>query len=184
MEKLIILDRDGVINFDSDNYIKSIDEGQPEPGAIEAISLLTKAGFNIVVATNQSGISRGYYSHQTLNQMHNKLRSLCAETGGKISGIFYCPHGPDDGCECRKPKPGLFKKIEAFFSHPLNDTFAIGDSFRDLEAARLASANPILVLTGKGKKTKQNHATELDRHNIPVKHSLLDAAQYVIQCCK
>lgn len=181
MEKLVILDRDGVINFDSDAYIKTEDEWQPEPGSIEAIALLTRAGFKIVVATNQSGISRGYYSHQTLNLMHNKLRRLCAETGGKISGIFYCPHGPDNNCECRKPKPGLFNNIEAYFSCPLNKIFAVGDSFRDLEAAHLAKASPILVLTGKGQKTLQSHAQEIKTRRIPVKQNLLDAAHFVIQ---
>ena len=179
LDKLIVLDRDGVINLDSDNYIKTVDEWIPEVGSIEAIAKLTSCGFTIVIATNQSGISRGYYSHQTLNEMHNKLRQLCAEQGGKISAIFYCPHGPDDNCSCRKPKPGLFTHIEKYYSTSLNNVYTIGDSYRDLEAGLKVSVKPILVLTGKGKKTLAEKAKELKAYNIPIKKNLLDAVEYV-----
>ncbi len=179
MEKLIVLDRDGVINLDSDNYIKTVDEWQPEEGSIEAIARLTSHGFKIIVATNQSGISRGYYSHQTLNEMHNKLRQLCAEQGGKISAIIYCPHGPDDNCSCRKPNSGLFTKMAEYYQTSLCGVYTIGDSYRDLEAGIKVSVKPILVLTGKGKKTLAEKATELKAHNIPIKNNLLDAVEYV-----
>lgn len=151
--KLIILDRDGVINEDSDNYIRSPEEFIPIPGSIEAISRLHRAGFSIAVATNQSGIARGYYDIDTLNRMHEKLAQLLAAHGGQIDGIFYCPHGPDDQCECRKPKPGLLLDIKTRFNTVLQDVPIVGDSLRDLQAARSVGAKPILVRTGKGERT-------------------------------
>ena len=151
--KLIILDRDGVINQDSDNYIKSPEEFIPLPGSLEAISRLHRAGYTITVATNQSGISRGYFDIDTLNRMHEKLYQLLAVHGGQIDGIFYCPHGPDDNCECRKPKPGLLLDIKSRFNTVMQDVPVIGDSLRDLQAARSVGAKPILVKTGKGART-------------------------------
>lgn len=184
MEKIIILDRDGVINLDSDNYIKSVEEWVPEQDSIKAITELTDHGFKIFVATNQSGISRKFYSHNTLNAMHNKLRQLCAEAGGKISGIVYCPHGPDDNCSCRKPKPGLFEKIEAQITTPMSEIFTVGDSFRDLEAGLTAGAKPILVLTGKGERTLEEKSEALKDNAIPIKKNLLEAARHVIAASK
>jgi D-glycero-D-manno-heptose 1,7-bisphosphate phosphatase len=153
MLKLIVLDRDGVINEDSDDYIKAPEEFIPIPGSLEAIARLTQAGWRVVVATNQSGVARGYYDLATLQRIHDKLHRLLAPLGGQIEAIFYCPHGPDDGCECRKPKPGLLRDIEARLQVSLQGVPAIGDSLRDLEAAQAVGAAPMLVRTGKGERT-------------------------------
>ena len=154
--KLIILDRDGVINEDSDAYIKSVDEFIPLPGSLEAIARLKKAGYTIAVATNQSGIARGYFDEATLAAMHDKLAHLLDEQGGEIDYIAYCPHGPDDKCDCRKPLPGLLKEISTHFNIELTNVPIIGDSLRDLQSARSVGAYPILVKTGKGKRTLEN----------------------------
>ncbi|TDF83229.1 D-glycero-beta-D-manno-heptose 1,7-bisphosphate 7-phosphatase [Pseudomonas sp. H9] len=151
--KLLILDRDGVINQDSDAYIKSLDEWIPIPGSIEAIAQLSKAGWTVAVATNQSGIARGYYDLATLESMHARLRMLVAEQGGEVGLIVYCPHGPDEGCECRKPKPGMLRTIAAHYQVDLAGLWFVGDSKGDLEAALTVDAQPILVKTGKGEKT-------------------------------
>ena len=155
--KLIILDRDGVINYDSDDYIKTVDEWIPLPGSMEAIGKLTKAGYTIAVATNQSGIARGYFSEETLNKMHDKMIKLAAEHGGKFAHIAYCPHGPDDNCDCRKPLPGLIHQIEAALNFSAKDCYMVGDSYRDLEAGMAADMKPVLVLTGKGERTLEKH---------------------------
>ena len=154
--KLIILDRDGVINQDSDSFIKSAEEFVPIEGSLEAIARLAQSGYSIAIATNQSGIARGFYDIDTLNSMHEKLRRLLAPFGGHIDAIFYCPHGPDDNCNCRKPKPGMFDEIKQRFGIELYDVFAVGDSLRDLQAAQAAGANPVLVKTGKGARTLAN----------------------------
>jgi len=159
--KLIILDRDGVINEDSDSYIKSPEEFIPLPGSLEAIARLHRAGYTIAVATNQSGISRGYFDIDTLNLMHEKLHRLLQALGCKIDGIFYCPHGPDDHCECRKPKPGLLQDIQSRFKIDLRDVPVVGDSLRDLQAAQAVGATPILVRTGKGERTIAKNDKEL-----------------------
>ncbi len=151
--KLIILDRDGVINQDSDNFIKSVDAFIPLPGSVEAIARLNQAGYRVAIATNQSGIARGYYDLDTLNAMHDKLRSELATHGGSIDMIAFCPHGPDDSCECRKPKPGMYQAIAKRFDVSLRDVPVIGDSLRDLQAAQQVDAKPILVRTGKGERT-------------------------------
>ena len=169
--KLIILDRDGVINEDSDDYIKSTEEFIPINGSLEAIARLNQSGYSIAIATNQSGISRGFYTIDTLNSMHEKLRRLLAPFGGHIDAIFYCPHGPDDNCNCRKPKTGMFDEIKQRFSLDLYDVFAVGDSLRDLQAAQAAGANPVLVKTGKGMRTLEK-ADNLD--SIPVFNNLAD----------
>lgn len=156
--KLIVLDRDGVINEDSDDYIKSPDEFVPIPGSLEAIAKLTQAGWRVVVATNQSGIARGYYDLGTLQQIHDKLHRLLAALGGQVEAIFFCPHGPDDHCDCRKPRPGLFREIEQRLQLSLRDVPAVGDSLRDLQAAEAVGALPILVRTGKGERTLINGA--------------------------
>ncbi len=151
--KLVILDRDGVINHDSENFIKSPEEWQPIDGSIEAIARLSKAGYTIAVATNQSGIARGYYDIATLNQMHDKMHSLVRQGGGKVDAVYYCPHGPDDGCTCRKPGTGMFERIREHFQQSLTGTVVIGDSLRDLEAADAMQCKPVLVRTGKGERT-------------------------------
>nr|WP_314875326.1 D-glycero-beta-D-manno-heptose 1,7-bisphosphate 7-phosphatase [uncultured Pseudomonas sp.] len=151
--KLLILDRDGVINHDSDAYIKSLEEWIPIAGAIEAIAQLSKAGWTVAVATNQSGIARGYYSLQTLEAMHTRLRELVAEQGGELGLVVFCPHGPDEGCACRKPKPGMLEAIAAHYQAELPGVWFVGDSKGDLEAALAVGAQPVLVKTGKGERT-------------------------------
>lgn len=151
--KLIILDRDGVINHDSDAYIKSVDEWLPIEGAIEAIARLHHAGWTVAVATNQSGLARGYYDEATLHAMHDKLRSLLAEQDAEIGLIAFCPHGPDDGCDCRKPLPGMLQQISGHYRTDLDAVWFVGDSLRDLQAAVAVGAQPVLVKTGKGAET-------------------------------
>ena len=151
--KLLILDRDGVINQDSDAYIKSLDEWIPIPSAITAIARLSKAGWTVAVATNQSGVARGYYDLATLESMHQRLRDLVAEQGGELGLVVYCPHGPDEGCDCRKPKPGMLLQIAQHYSADLRGTWFVGDSRGDLEAALAVDCQPVLVKTGKGERT-------------------------------
>lgn len=152
--KLVILDRDGVINQDSDDYIKSEEEWIPLPGSIEAIARLCRAGFKVAVATNQSGLGRGYFSIAELDAMHAKLRRLVAEAGGRIDSIHFCPHKPEDGCSCRKPKPELLDAISSELGVGLEGTPLVGDSLRDLEAGLARGCTPILVRTGKGRATE------------------------------
>ena len=151
--KLVVLDRDGVINLDSDQYIKSPQEWKPIPGSLEAIARFTQAGFRVVVATNQSGLGRGLFDMATLNAMHDKMHKAVSELGGRIDAVFFCAHAQDAGCACRKPKPGMFLEIAGRFNVALADVRAIGDSLRDLQAASAAGARPVLVLTGKGAQT-------------------------------
>ena len=152
--KLVILDRDGTINQDSDQYIKSPAEWKPIPGSLEAIARLTQGGWRIVVATNQSGIARGLFDMATLNAIHAEMHRAVNQIGGRIDAIFFCPHAADSNCECRKPKPGMLHEIAARLSVELEGVPMIGDSLRDVEAAATARAKPYLVLTGKGKKTR------------------------------
>ena len=153
-QKLVILDRDGVINHDSDAYIKSLAEWIPYPSAISAIARLTQAGFTVAVATNQSGIARGYYDEATLRAMHERLKMLVAAEGGHIAHIAYCPHGPDDQCDCRKPLPGLLTDIQqTLMLSSLQGSWMVGDSLRDLQAGEAVGCRSILVKTGKGEKT-------------------------------
>jgi D-glycero-D-manno-heptose 1,7-bisphosphate phosphatase len=151
--KLVILDRDGVINKDSDHYIKSPDEWQPLPGSIEAISRLTQAGYRVVVATNQSGVGRGLFDMATLNAIHDKMHKAVNQAGGRIEAVFYCPDTDAASSPCRKPNPGMFHAIAERFNAALEGLPAVGDSLRDLQAAAAVGARPILVLTGKGRKT-------------------------------
>ena len=153
--KLVILDRDGTINQDSDQYIKSPSEWKPIPGSLEAIARLTQAGWRIVVATNQSGIARGLFDMSTLNAIHAELHRAVNLAGGRIDAIFFCPHAADSNCECRKPKPGLLREIAARMDVGLAGVPMVGDSLRDLQAAAAVGAKPYLVLTGKGKKTRE-----------------------------
>ena len=154
--KMIILDRDGVINEDT-HYIKSPKEWIPIPGSLEAIAALNNAGYTVVVATNQSGIARGYFDEQALAAIHQTMTQALNAFGAKIDRLFYCPHGPDDGCNCRKPKPGLFQQIAQTYDISLKDAIAVGDSLRDIQAAQAVGATPILVLTGKGSTTLTQH---------------------------
>lgn len=152
--KIIILDRDGVINQDSDNFIKTVDEFIPLPGSVKAIAKLKHAGYQVYIATNQSGIFRGYYDVTTLNKMHDKLDSLLKEHNVKIDGIEFCPHGPDDNCDCRKPKAGMYINIAKHAGlSDYSKIIVVGDSLRDLQAAQAINAKPHLVRTGKGERT-------------------------------
>lgn len=158
--KLVILDRDGVINEDSDAYIKTPGEWQALPGSLDAIARLSRAGWRVVVATNQSGLARGLFTMDTLNAIHSKMRRELAEAGGHIDAIFICSHGPDDGCRCRKPAAGLFEDIARRYEVGLANVPAVGDSLRDLQAAVSQGCAPWLVRTGKGLGT-------LERGGLP-----------------
>ena len=151
--KTILLDRDGVINRDSDDFIKSVDEWQPIPGSLEAIALLHRHGYRVVVLTNQSGVARGLFSLATLNELHRHMLDETKKKGGLIEAVFFCPHGPDDNCSCRKPATGMFRDVADRLKIEMSGVPAVGDSMRDLQAARDVGALPILVKTGKGKRT-------------------------------
>lgn len=158
--KLIILDRDGVINHDADDYIKNSDEWRPIRGSIEAICRLSQAGYSVVVASNQSGLGRGLFSEFDLASTHELMCSLVAEQGGEIAGVFFCPHAPDEGCACRKPNTGLLEQMETEFSTSVADCWFIGDSEKDIDTALAKGCKPILVLSGKGSKTRGSLSEE------------------------
>ena len=151
--KLVVLDRDGVINHDSAEYIKNPAEWKPIPGSLDAIARLNQDGYRVVIATNQSGIGRGLFDMATLNAIHDKMHKALTHAGGRIDAVFYCPHAQDSDCQCRKPKPGLLHDIAHRFNADLAGVPCIGDALRDLQAAEQVGAQPILVLTGKGKRT-------------------------------
>ena len=156
--KLVILDRDGVINQDSDLYIKSPDEWKPIPGSLAAIARLNQQGYRVVVATNQSGIGRGLFEMDTLNAIHDKMLRAAAQVGARIDAVFFCPHTNADHCECRKPEPGMLREIAARYNTDLTGVPVIGDSMRDLQVAVAVGAQPMLVLTGKGSITAREPA--------------------------
>jgi D-glycero-D-manno-heptose 1,7-bisphosphate phosphatase len=151
--KLIVLDRDGVINHDSEQFIKSPDEWRAIPVSLEAIARLNQAGYRVVVATNQSGVGRGLFGMTTLTEIHEKMFKALNLVGGRIDAVFYCPHAANSNCDCRKPKPGMLQKIGSRFGVDMQGVPAVGDGLRDLQAAHAIGARPILVLTGKGEKT-------------------------------
>lgn len=177
--KLIILDRDGVINHDSDQFIKSPAEWQPIDGSMDAIAFLTQAGYTLAVASNQSGIARGYFTVQTLNEMHTKMHKLVRQAGGEISGIWFCPHTADSQCNCRKPKTGMILDILDRFQAEASETYLVGDSLRDLQAITHVGGKPILVKTGKGMKTLEKERENLPE-NIQIFDNLLAFAKYLI----
>lgn len=175
--KLVILDRDGVINRDSANFIKNPNEWIPIPGSLEAIVLLNQSGFRIAIATNQSGIARGLFDMTTLNAINDKMYRALGQMGGRIDAMFYCPHAADDNCNCRKPKTGMIEDIGRRFSLKLSEVYGIGDSLRDLQAFSNAGCKPILVRSGKGEET-------LAQGNLPKKTlifaDLAEATQHII----
>lgn len=173
--RLVILDRDGVINRESAEFVKSAAEWEPLPGSMEALGLLSKAGFTVAIATNQSGLGRGLFRRRDLYNMHRKLRRLAAAHGGAIDRIVYCPHLPEDGCNCRKPKPGLLLRLAGHYGIPLENVPVVGDSLRDLEAAMAAGAKPVLVLTGNGVRTRR--ALEKDARSVDTYDNLLAFAE-------
>ncbi|MGQ9424822.1 D-glycero-beta-D-manno-heptose 1,7-bisphosphate 7-phosphatase [Gilvimarinus sp. F26214L] len=177
---LVIIDRDGVINYDSDHYVKSAAEFQPIPGSLEAIAKLSQAGFTVAVATNQSGLGRGLFELEDLEAMHEKLTMLLHGLGGELGGIFYCPHLPDDDCDCRKPRSGLITAIEAELGMSARGAPLVGDSQRDLEAALSKGCDPILVRTGKGSKTLRNMPESL-RQRVKILDDLSAAADYILE---
>ena len=174
MSTLVILDRDGVINQDSDAYVKSVDEWIPIPGSAAAIARLCKAGYQVAVATNQSGLARGYFSSDDLDAMHAKMTALVEAEGGSFAHIAWCPHGPDDNCDCRKPLPGLIDQIEQALGVSAAGAPIIGDSLRDLEAGIARNCVPVLVRTGKGLKSEPKLAQHPSLANAQVVNSLAD----------
>lgn len=181
--KPIILDRDGVINLDSDDYIKSPEEWEPIKGSLEALGKLTAAGYSIFVITNQSGVSRNLFTIGTLMRIHHKMIDAAKPYGGQIAAILYCPHGPDDGCDCRKPKPGLFSELAERINQSLDGVPAVGDSIRDLQAAHASGAQPILVKTGKGRKSVNALAKDPDLAELadtPVFKNLSDYVTHLL----
>jgi D-glycero-D-manno-heptose 1,7-bisphosphate phosphatase len=174
--KLIILDRDGVINKDSDLYIKSPDEWIPLPGSLEAIARLNQWGYRVVVCTNQSGIGRGLFGMDTLNAIHEKMIKAAAHAGGTIEAIFFCPHTNADKCGCRKPKAGMLEEVAARYNVSLMGVPVIGDSLRDLQSALEVGAQPMLVLTGKGMKTQADPALP---SGTPVFADLAEAVRHI-----
>ena len=152
-KKMVILDRDGVINYDSDEFIKSPEEWRPIPGSLSAIKKLNDAGIIVTVASNQSGVGRGLFSEMTLQLIHKKFTDLLAELGGNIDQIEYCPHEPEVDCECRKPKAGMINKLLKQFKIDPKDAVVVGDAFRDLQAGQTAGCDVVLVKTGKGELT-------------------------------
>ncbi|MDD2738201.1 histidinol-phosphatase [Methylomonas lenta] len=175
-DRYVILDRDGVINVDSDQFVKSAEEWLPIPGSLEAIAELNRHGFKVIIITNQSGVARGLFDLATLKAMHDKMQTMLATLGGQIEAIYYCPHGPDEHCSCRKPQPGLFEAFAKDKQVNLQTVYAIGDSYRDIQACQAAGAQPILVKTGKGLKTLQDHP----QLNLPIFENLYDAAQFIV----
>lgn len=171
----VLIDRDGVINYDSDEYIKSADEWVPIPSSLEAIALFTQSNYSVVVITNQSGLGRGLYDEATLAEIHNKMRYLTRLKGGEIKNIYYCPHIPEDNCYCRKPQPGLLNAFAKDNNTTLNTIYFIGDKLADIQAARVAGAIPILVKTGKGQKTLTNNPDITH----PIFETLYDAAKFI-----
>jgi D-glycero-D-manno-heptose 1,7-bisphosphate phosphatase len=182
---LVILDRDGVINHDSDDYIRSIDDWRPIAGSIEAVARLARAGYQIAIATNQSGLGRGYFTLDDLEQIHAKLCQLVEALGGSIAGIFYCPHLPGEGCNCRKPATGLLEAIESELGESVAGAWFVGDSLKDLQAARAMHCRPALVLSGKGRKTRDQLQSPgvaiTEPGNIPVFDDLAAAARHILE---
>jgi len=175
---LVILDRDGVINHDSAAFIKNAGEWRPIPGSLEAIAALTQAGFTLAIASNQSGIARGLFDQDALDAMHAKMLGLVRQAGGHISRIVICPHGPDDACDCRKPKPGMLEQLARHFETSLDGVPVIGDALRDLEAAAAVGARPILVRSGKGRSTEAGLPERFA--DVPVYDDLAAAAHALI----
>ena len=175
--KLVILDRDGTINEDRDDYVKSASEWVPIPGALEAIARLNHAGWHTAIATNQSGLARGLFDMAALNAMHERMNRELAVLGGRIDAVFFCPHGPGDGCRCRKPLPGLFETIGERYGMPLDEVHSVGDSLRDLVAAAAAGCVPHFVRTGKAALLDDAQVAEVLK-DVPGAHAHIDLAAF------
>lgn len=183
MDKWLILDRDGVINYDSKQFIKSPDEWKPLPGSLEAITALNAAGYRIAIISNQSGLARGLFTLDTLEAIHYKLHTLLAKSGGRIERIYFCPHGPDEQCSCRKPLPGMFNQFADDEQISLKNIYAVGDSVRDLLAARAAGAYSVLVRSGKGVDSERS-LLKLPKHDplksVPVYNDLASFTDHLL----
>ncbi len=176
--RLVVLDRDGVINFDSESFIRTPDDWRAIPGSLEGIALLSRHGFTVAVASNQSGLARGYFDRSALDAIHSKMRAAVKAVGGAIGEIVFCPHGPDENCACRKPAPGLLQQLGEHYGLAMVGVPFVGDAERDLEAARAIGARPILVRTGKGAATEKRAL--LNGPDVEVYDSLLQAAQMLV----
>jgi D-glycero-D-manno-heptose 1,7-bisphosphate phosphatase len=176
--KLILVDRDGVINFDAEDHIKSEAEWRAIPGSLQAIGRLSRAGWRIVIITNQSGLALGKFTVEHLNAIHQKMIAHLSQFGGVIDAIFFCPHGPDDGCDCRKPKPGMFLDLSRRMRVPLDGVMYVCDKLSDIEAALAAGATPVLVRTGKGRKTIESGGLPGD---VPVYDDLSAVADALLE---
>jgi D-glycero-D-manno-heptose 1,7-bisphosphate phosphatase len=175
--QLVILDRDGVINEDSPDFVKSAAEWIPLPGSLEAIAALNRSGYTVAVASNQSGLARGYFDREALEAMHDKFRRLLDDAEGRVDRIEICPHGPDGGCDCRKPAPGMIRRLIDHYGVDADSVVVVGDSLRDLEAAAAAGARPVLVRTGNGTTTEAELPATL--RTTPVFDDLAALARYV-----
>ena len=171
-----MLDRDGVINQESDAFIKHPEEWFPVPGSLEAIAELFRCGYRIIVITNQSGIARGLLDLETLEKIHRKMHEAADRCGAKIDAVYFCPHGPEDACDCRKPKPGLLQQFASEYRISLENIPFVGDSYRDIQAGLAVGARPFLVKTGKGRRTLAAHP----EISVPVFENLYDAAQFIV----
>ena len=184
MSRLVILDRDGVINEDSDDYIRNLDQWHPVPGSIDAIAQLYRAGYTVAIATNQSGLSRGYFGLDELEAIHQRLLTLVEQAGGEIAMIAYCPHLPDEGCDCRKPGTGMLRAISRELDMSVEGAYFVGDSLKDLQAGEAANCIPLLVETGKGQRTIAALDDALAAHSLeqrPIIYSnLAEAAKAII----
>jgi D-glycero-D-manno-heptose 1,7-bisphosphate phosphatase len=178
--KLCILDRDGTINEDSDDYVKSPAEWQPLPGALDAIARINHAGWHVVVVTNQSGLGRGLFDVSALNAMHTKMHTMLATVGARVDAIFYCPHAPEDHCNCRKPAPGLYEQIAERYGMDLTGMPTVGDSVRDLVAGTTVGCAPHLVLTGKSARYRGRDLPEGLPHGTMAHDDLAAFAQYLV----
>jgi D-glycero-D-manno-heptose 1,7-bisphosphate phosphatase len=165
LAKMVILERDGVINHRQEEDVTTVEGWDPISGSIEAINRLKKAGYLVTVASNHSGVARGHYSEDDLHKMHEKMQRMLSTRGASVDGIFYCPHGPESNCVCRKPKPGLLYQIAKEFDIDLSETWMVGESISDIRAAKIANAKPVLVRTGGGEYTMQHFPEALD---VPV----------------
>ena len=178
--KTIVLDRDGVINEDSSSYIKTAEEWIPISGSISAIARLHQANFRVIIASNQSGLARGYFDEAALARIHDKMNSLVEDSGGVISAIFYCPHSPDAGCSCRKPKTGLLQRAEVEFDISLAGDYFVGDSLKDLQAAASFNMEPLLVRTGNGRQTEVSLSKEI-RDQTHIFNDLESAVNWILK---
>lgn len=181
MKQIIVLDRDGVINQDSDEYIKSAEEWQPLPGSLEAIAALKQAGWVVAVATNQSGIRQGLYDHRELSRMHQKMQDLLAPLHARVDWVSFSPYGKNDQAWCRKPGPGMLHAIERRFGVSLTNAPLVGDSWRDIEAGLFLHMNPYLVKTGKGERTLAAHFPDIKANAVPVFADLHSVVQHLLK---